>query len=244
MAGMTTPITCAGTLALLNAELLAGLVLSQLAREGAGVVLGSLPMFFDMKTMVDFSDPQTHLIDLACAEMMAHYRVPHAGTSGSGEGWGPDLMAAAPLWRNQLTSVLGQVGLCPFMGSSLDSKAFSPALTVLGDDVIGQARLLGEGFAVDEAAIGVTEALEVLRTDGQFLLAPTTLERYRKACFAGIFPHISLEKWEERGRPPADRLLRERTRDLLAEVQPPEDHDELLARGEEFLRARGLAVSN
>jgi len=238
MAGMTTPITCAGTLALLNAELLAGLVLSQLAREGAGVILGSLPMFFDMKTMVDFCDPQTHLIDLACAEMMAHYRVPHAGTSGSGEGWGPDLLAAAPLWTNQLTSVLGKVGLCPFVGSSLSSKAFSPALTVLGDDVIGQARLLGKGFAVDEAAIGVTETLEVLRTDGQFLLAPTTLE----ACFAGIFPHIGLEKWEEEGRPPADRLVRERTRDLLAEVEPPEDHDELLARGEEFLRTRGLAA--
>jgi trimethylamine--corrinoid protein Co-methyltransferase len=242
MAGMTTPITCAGTLALLNAELLAGLVLSQLAREGAGVILGSLPMFFDMKTMVDFCDPQTHLIDLACAEMMAHYRIPHTGTSGSGEGWGPDLLAAAPLWTNQLTSVLGKVGLCPFVGSSLSSKAFSPALTVLGDDVIGQARLLGKGFAVDEAAIGVTETLEVLRTDGQFLLAPTTLERYREACFAGIFPHIGLEKWEEEGRPPADRLVRERTRDLLAEAEPPEDHDELLARGEEFLRTRGLAA--
>ena len=149
MAGMTTPLSCAGTLALLNAELLAGLVLSQLAREGAAVVLGSLPMFFDMKTVIDFCDPQTHLINLACAEMMAHYRVPHVGTSGSGEGWGPDLLAAAPLWTNQLTSVLGKVGLCPFVGSSLSSKAFSPALTVLGDDVIGQARRVAEGFTVD-----------------------------------------------------------------------------------------------
>ena len=73
-------------------------------------------------------------------------------------------------------------------------------------------------------------------------MAPTTLERYRKACFAGIFAHIGLEKWEAEGRPAADRLARERTRDLLAEAQPPEDHDELLARGEEFLRARGLVA--
>jgi trimethylamine--corrinoid protein Co-methyltransferase len=54
MAGMSTPITPGGTLALLNAELLAGLVLSQLAREGAPIILGSLPAYFDMKTMVDF----------------------------------------------------------------------------------------------------------------------------------------------------------------------------------------------
>jgi trimethylamine---corrinoid protein Co-methyltransferase len=233
MAGMSTPITCAGTLALLNAELLSGLVLSQLAREGAPVILGSLPMYFDMMTVVDFYDPQTFLINLACAEMMAHYRIPHAGTSGSGEGWGPDLMAAGILWTNQLTSVLGKVGLAPFVGSSLNSKAFSPALTVYGDDVIGQARLLAQGFAVDEASLGVAEAIEQLRQEGHFLISPTTLERYRGA-YSGLFPHIGLEKWEE-DRPKAEHLLRERTVALMAEAKPPDDHDEVVARGEAFL---------
>jgi hypothetical protein len=68
-------------------------------------------------------------------------------------------------------------------------------------------------------------------------MSPTTLDRYRTASYPGLFPHISLEKWQEE-RPVADRLLRERTRDLLAETEPPEDHDEVLARGEEFLRRR------
>ena len=197
MAGMTTPITCAGTLALLNAELLSGLVLSQLAREGAPLILGSLPMFFEMKHVVDFYDPQTFLINLACAEMMAHYEVPHAGTSGSGEGWGPDLLAAGTQWMNQLTSVVGRVGLCPFVGSSLNSKAFSPALTVYGDEVIAQARLFAEGFAVDDASLGIDEAILALRQEGHFLMSPTTLDRYQGAYFGSTFPHISLEKWEE-----------------------------------------------
>ena len=234
MAGMTTPITCAGTLALLNAELLSGLVLSQLAREGAPLILGSLPMFFEMKHVVDFYDPQTFLINLACAEMMAHYEVPHAGTSGSGEGWGPDLLAAGTQWMNQLTSVVGRVGLCPFVGSSLNSKAFSPALTVYGDEVIAQARLFAEGFAVDDASLGIDEAILALRQEGHFLMSPTTLDRYQGAYFGSTFPHISLEKWEEE-RPVGDRLLRERTRDLLAEAPAPDDHDEVLAKGEAFL---------
>ncbi|MGH9391911.1 MAG: trimethylamine methyltransferase family protein, partial [Vicinamibacteria bacterium] len=110
MAGMTTPLTCAGALAFLNAELLFGLTLSQLAKPGAPVILGSLPMFFDMKTMIDFYDPQTILINLACAEMMAHYQIPHAGTSGSGDGWGPDLLSAGSSWMNQITSLIGKVG--------------------------------------------------------------------------------------------------------------------------------------
>ena len=74
MAGASTPITPLRALALLNAELLAGLVFSQAVRPGAPVVLGSLPAYFDMRTMVDFYDPRSMLINLACAEMMALLR--------------------------------------------------------------------------------------------------------------------------------------------------------------------------
>jgi trimethylamine--corrinoid protein Co-methyltransferase len=235
MAGMTTPITCAGALAFLNAELLAGLVLSQLAKPGAPVILGSLPMFFDMKTMIDFYDPQTILIDLACAEMMAHYGIPHAGTSGSGEGWGPDLQAAGAAWMNQIASVLGRVGLAPFVGSTLNSKAYSPAMTVYGDEVIGQARLFAAGFPVDEQSLGALEAVEQFAEEGHFLTSPSTLERYKNAYYPSLFPHIGLEKWVETERPKVDTLVRERAMDLLSTAPAPDDHDEILARGEAFI---------
>jgi trimethylamine--corrinoid protein Co-methyltransferase len=235
MAGMTTPLTCAGALAFLNAELLGGLVLSQLANPGAPVILGSLPMFFDMKTMIDFYDPQTILINLACAEMMAHYQIPHAGTSGSGEGWGPDLLSAGAAWMNQIASVLGKVGLAPFVGSTLNSKAWSPAMTVYGDEVIGASRLLAKGFIVDEASLGAAEAVEQFAEEGHFLMAPSTLERYRNAYYPSLFPKIGLEKWVEIGMPRADQLVRERARTLLADAPAPDDHDEILAIGEEII---------
>ena len=215
MAGMTTPLTCAGALAFLNAELLGGLTLSQLAKPGAPIILGSLPMFFDMKTMIDFYDPQTILINLACAEMMAHYEIPHAGTSGSGDGWGPDLLSAGSCWMNQITSLIGKVGLAPFVGSTLNSKAYSPAMTVYGDEVIGASRLFAKGFVVDEASLGATEAVETFAEEGHFLMAPSTLDRYKNAYYPSLFPKIGLEKWVEIGSPRADSLVRERALDLL-----------------------------
>jgi trimethylamine---corrinoid protein Co-methyltransferase len=235
MSGMTTPLPCAGALALLNAELLGGLVLSQLGKPGAPIILGSLPMYFDMKTMIDFYDPQTHLINLACAELMAGYGIPHAGTSGSGDGWGPDLLAAGASWMNQVTSVIGQVGLAPFVGSTLNSKAYSPAMTVYGDEVIGAARLFARGFAVDPDSIGAAEAIEQLAAEGHFLTAPSTLASYKRAYYPSIFPRIGLEKWVELGRPRADARVRERARDLLAEAPAPEDHAEILAKGEALI---------
>ena len=235
MSGMTTPLPCAGALALLNAELLGGLVLSQLAKPGAPIILGSLPMYFDMKTMIDFYDPQTHLINLGCAEMMADYGIPHAGTSGSGDGWGPDLLAAGASWMNQVTSVMGQVGLAPFVGSVLNSKAYSPAMTVYGDEVIGAVRLFAQGFSVDSASIGAEEAIEQLATEGHFLTSPSTLASYRSAYYPSIFPRIGLEKWVDLGRPRANARVRERARDLIAQAPAPEDQEEILAKGEDLI---------
>jgi trimethylamine--corrinoid protein Co-methyltransferase len=237
MAGASTPITCAGALTILNAELLMGLVLSQLAKEGAPIILGSLPAFFDMHTMVDFLDPQSYLMNLCCAEMMAHYHIPHAGTSGSGEGWGLDPLSAGNIWMNHLPALMGKEGLSPFVGSTLNSKAYSPSSTVLADDVIGRARLFAHGFTLDDQTIGLDEVIEVMAVDGHFLTSQTTINRYLTAYYGRMFPHYSLEKWEELGYPDANQLVREYTRDLLADARPPDDHDDLLVRGEAFIKS-------
>lgn len=236
LAGTTTPITAAGTLALLNAELLAGLVLSQLVREGAPIILGSLPAFFDMKALTDFYDPQTILLNAACAEMLAFYHLPHAGTSGSGLGWGADLPAAGLHWLNHLTTSLGMTGLVPFVGGSLGSKAFSPTSVVYANEIILQARRFAEGFPLNDEAVALDE-IEKAGPGGNFLMAKSTRQNFRNAYFtSGIFPRLSLEKWAEQGRPEAIDNLKKETIRQIAAAQPPEDHDKILAVGEEFIR--------
>ncbi len=236
MAGMSTPITPAGALTFLNAELLAGIVMSQLAKEGAPIICGSLPAYFDMKTMVDFMDMQSFLINLGCAEMMAHYGIPHAGTSGSGEGWSADLLAAGVNWTNHLTSLMGKAGLAPFVGSGLNSKCYMPTQTVFANDVIAQARIFAHGFPVDEQAVGAEEIVYEMQENKHFLTAESTLACYKNAYFQGVFPRISLEKWEELNNPRMEQLLRDRTIELLSNQEPPEDHDEVIRKGEEFLK--------
>jgi trimethylamine--corrinoid protein Co-methyltransferase len=236
MVGMSTPISPAGTLSLLLAELLAGLTFSQLVRERTPVILGSLPAFFDMKSMVDYYDPLTFLLNLACAEMMAHYQLPHAGTSGSGLGWGSDLQAGGLLWQDHLTSCLGKVGLAPFVGGNLGSKAFSPALVVYANEVIEQARRFASGFQLDDSNVALDEIAQS-GPGGHFLTSDLTLKRYKEDYYASqVFPRLSLESWQDKGRPEALGFLRERTRQLLSESTPPDDHDDLIARGEAFIQ--------
>ena len=161
MSGATTPITPAGTVAVLLAELLAGLVIGQLYKEGAPMLLGMLPVYFDMKTLMNFYDPQSILVSLACAEMMAHYGIPHCGTSGSGTGWGMDLLAAETYWMNTLMFTLTKGGIAPFVGDTLGSKAISPQTFIYCHEIIDQALRFANGFQLDDPHVGLDEIHKV-----------------------------------------------------------------------------------
>jgi trimethylamine--corrinoid protein Co-methyltransferase len=235
MAGMSTPITPGGTLMLLNAELLAGLVLSQLVRENAPVILGILPMAFDMREMVPLFDSWSFLLNLACAEMMVRYEIPHSGTSGSGDGWTMDIVAAGTMWTNHLTSVLGQIGLCPFVGSGFGSKVFAPHMAVYADEVIARVKRMADGFSMDDEALSLAEVKQA-GPGGSFLASDQTFRLFRDAYFSSdIFPLLDLERWLEEDSPQAIDFLRRRTRHLLEDPRVPEDCADLIGRGESFI---------
>ncbi len=184
------PMSPLRTLALLNAELLAGLVFSQAVRPGAAMVLGSLPAYFDMRTMVDFYDPRSMLMNLACAEMMAHYGLPHAGTSGSGNGWGPDVDRGG----RALVQSPGRVAWaardsCRLWGGTWGQRSFRPQSVVYGAEVIDQARAFAAGF--DLARDGRCCSTRSRRSDrAAASWKPDTLRHLRTGYHTSrIFPH-------------------------------------------------------
>jgi trimethylamine--corrinoid protein Co-methyltransferase len=236
MSGATCPITPAGTLALLTAELLAGLTYCQLLKEGSPVVLGSLPAAFDMKSMLSMYTPASMLLNLACAEMMSHYRIPHCGTSGGSVGWGPDLISASIQWVNHLTGALGKIGLAPFVGSNFDSMVFSPASVVYASEIIKFCREFSNGFSLAPEEIGLDEIIS-MGPGANYLTSRRTLRKFREYMRSDrVWPMLSLEQWEAMGGPQAGEILKEYTAKLLNEISPPNDYEKLLAGGEKFIR--------
>jgi len=237
MSGATTPITPAGTITVLLAELLAGLVIGQLFKESAPMLLGMLPVYFDMKTLMNFYDPQSILVNLACAEMMEFYGIPHCGTSGSGTGWGMDLLAAETYWMNTLTFSLTKGGIAPFVGDTLGSKAISPLTFIYCHEIIDQALRYADGFQLDDANVGLDEIHQV-GPGKAFVTAPTTLKKYKDGYYVSpIFPRWNMEKWIEAGQPHVQTRLKDYAVGVLKELPAPDDYGELMGKGEEFIRS-------
>jgi len=238
MYGGTSPITEGGTLALLNAELLAGLVFAQLIKEGSKIILGSLPAAFNMSSMGSRYTPSSYLINLACAELMDYYEIPHCGTSGSTSGRGPDLLASENFWVNHLSSCLGKIGCVPFVGSNFDSVAFSPATVVLSDQIIGKARNFARGFTLSDETVNLQEIHNVGQ-GGVFFTSEQTLAMLAEPSTGNdIFQSLSLESWKAQNMPTAEDELIQASRDLYAKAaKASEDAMDIIYKGEAFINS-------
>jgi trimethylamine--corrinoid protein Co-methyltransferase len=77
LAGGTSPVTLAGTLVTHNAEVLGGIVLSQLTCKGAAVIYGSSTTMMDMKhTTTPVGCPEMGMINAAVAKLAQYYLLP------------------------------------------------------------------------------------------------------------------------------------------------------------------------
>ena len=239
MAGATTPFMPAGNLALLLAELLAGVTISQVMKPGTPISVGMYPGYFDMKALLHFYDPQSVLLNIASAEMLAHYKIPHCGTACAGMGWGMDLMALDAYWMNILSLTLAGGGLAPFIGIGLAGKSISPCAVVYMNGVIDQALRFSNGFQLDDTQVALEEIIKV-GPGGSFLSAPSTLKNYKTGYYSSpIHPRWDVEKWQAAGQPDAQEVLRKKTQAILQDLSAPDDYDVLIGKGEEYIKSLG-----
>lgn len=235
MAGANTPITPYGSLTLLMAEILAGIALSQFIQPGAKIIAGCLNAFMDMRTMVNFYDPMSYLLNLACGEMMAYYRIPHYGNSGNAVGWGSDIIAAGHQWMNHVLACIGKAGMAVFVGTVLGSKVFSPKLAVYANEIISQAHRISKGFVIDDCSCLMAE-IATAGPAGNFLASDMTLKYFKQAYFqSDVFPGFTMEDWQSDGYPKAENYLSQYTQEMTDSFIRGNESTAIIEKGNAFL---------
>jgi trimethylamine--corrinoid protein Co-methyltransferase len=223
MAGSTAPITLAGMLAMQNAEMLAGIVLSQLVRPGTPVIYGTTSTNIDMRTgSLAIGSPELAQVVAAHQQLVRFYGLPSRGSGALTDANYPNAQAGLESMMGMLTAVNSGADFILHAAGILSSYlAFSREKFVIDDEICGRVRRFHRPIVVDDETLAY-DAVERVGPGGHFLMEDQTLERCRTAFWE---PEVSdrtpLDEWIEAGRPTTVARATERWQRLVAAHQDP-----------------------
>ena len=223
MAGSTGPITLAGVLAMQNAELLAGVVLTQLISPGTPVIFGSTSTNIEMKSgALAIGSPELSMMIVAHAQMARHYGLPSRGGGALTDASNPDAQAGFESMFSLLTAVNCGVDFVLHAGGILSSYlAFSYEKFVLDDEMCGMVRRFHRRFEVSPETLAY-DVIAKVGSGGHYLMEMHTVERCRTEFWQpALCDRSGLEAWMEGGQQDAVARARRRWQKLLEEHQDP-----------------------
>jgi trimethylamine--corrinoid protein Co-methyltransferase len=107
IAGSTGPVTLAGNLALQNAEILAGIVLAQLVREGTPVIFAGASSNTEMRSgALSIGSPEMALNTAATAQLARYYNLPSRSGGAVCDAKIPDAQAG---YESMMSLLMAQV---------------------------------------------------------------------------------------------------------------------------------------
>ncbi len=220
VAGGTAPVTLAGCLVLSNAELLSGLVVSQLTKKGAPVVYGGSTGPLDMRTSVSiYSGPEAWLIQIAVKEMATFYKLPDFNTAGASDSKRLDQQAAVDYTASIMQAMLAGSNVTHDLGYMESGYTASWEGIVLADEIIDFLKSFIKGIPVNEETLAL-DVIEKQGPGGNFMAERHTFDHFRYVWQPKLFDRGNHANWVKAGSKSLGTKLTERVRDILANHTP------------------------
>jgi trimethylamine--corrinoid protein Co-methyltransferase len=225
--GLNGPVTLAGALALANAGELVGVVLSQLKREGAPIIVsGGTNDMIDMRSLVgSYAAPENRV---SFMEMAHRYNLPMFGLGGASDSKLPDEQAAAEAAFTLLTESLAGAHLVHDVGYLESGLTASFEQLVICNELIGWVKRFMQGLEVSDETLAL-DLIDEVGPDGQFLAAPHTGEHFREDWYPTLLDRQNFDRWQAAGGLTLRERAAKQARDLLAEHQPEPLPDDIVA---------------
>lgn len=230
--GLTSPLTLIGTLAQMNAEFLAYLTLTQLARPGKAVIYSSLPVITDMRTGAYAPGAiETGMLHMGAAQLARYYNVPCGGYVGLTNSKVNDAQSGYEVGMSAVAGLLGGVDVFN-VGGLLDAlMTFDFAKAVIDGEVGMMLKRIARGF---EEPVGDDLALDLIAAvgpAGMFAATEHTVARMKTTAFLPAVADRDMRQlWEQNGSPDSHAHAMKRVRDILTRDNPAAFSPEVDAR--------------
>jgi trimethylamine--corrinoid protein Co-methyltransferase len=191
MAGGTSPVTLAGSLAMADAEVISGIVINQIIEPGRPCIYNSgfAHVFDMMTTLVLTGSPENALLQAAGAEMAQYHTLPSASWALS-DSVMLDSQASYEKLFTVLIHTLSKVNMIWGIGNLETSKTISPEAAVIDNELVGNCLRFSDRFKVDEEHLAFNVIKDVA-FQGSFLETGHTLEHFAEEIRYSDLPNRS-----------------------------------------------------
>lgn len=215
LSGATTPVTKAGTIVLMNAEALAGVVMAQLKQKGAPIIIGGGATPMDMRTTATlYGSPETMMNYAIMTQLSQYYGIPNFTEAGCVNSPIPDAQAGMEAGNGILMAQLMGANLVHDVGYLEGGKTGSLTFLTMCNDFMDNARYMGRGTRIDEETLAV-DVIDEVGPGGNYVSHTHTFEHFRKEIWTSKqFTTSFWEVWEEQG----SKSLATRAGELAKEI--------------------------
>lgn len=253
-AGLTSPMSLAGTLAQGNAEFLAAALLMQMTREGTALIYATLPTVADMRTGAYASGGiECGMLHMAHAQMAHFYNVPYGGYIGLTNSKINDAQSGYETGLSTMAGLLAGMDMMNMGGLVEALKTFDFAKAVIDDEIAQMLKRVKRGLEFSEENLAV-DVIKKVGPGGSYIVEPHTIKRMKTA---GLLTKLSdrdtRSQWMKKGGQDIHARAMAKVREILARPSStlfsPEVEDRIRAHFKDLISAEmqipeGLQVAS
>ena len=224
IAGATSPSTMAGTLALQNAEVLAGIVLTQLVRAGTPVIFAGSSTSAEMRTgALSIGSPEMAINTAATAQMARYYSLPSRSGGAVSDAKTPDAQAA---YESMMSLLMAQVSGINFVlhtaGIFESYNCMSYEKFVIDDEICGMVKRIKRAYDVNDETLGL-DVIKDVGPGGHFLDQMHTINHFRNEFYMPtLSDRDNFDGWKESGSVTSMQAASRKYQEIIAAYEAPE----------------------
>lgn len=222
-AGLTAPLSLAGALAQQNAEVLAAVVILQVAHPGLPIFYcGRLAMMDPRSGVSVWGGVELGLASAATVQVAHRYNLPVNVYGLSTNALTMNLQNGYERALNAILPALAGADELSGVGEIAAGVTGSLAQMVVDDELTAVIRRALRGFCTDAGTLAVEVVDRVMQGSRNFLEQPHTVRTLRagELLVTRLAERGGWSEWEQRGHPDLVSRAQERADKLLSEHQP------------------------
>jgi trimethylamine--corrinoid protein Co-methyltransferase len=237
LVGAGSPVTLAGSLVQMNAEILAAITLIQIAYPGTPVVYSGYPSIFDLQHgMVSCGGAEYGLLVGACIELGRYYQLPTASLGMGTDAMACDQQAGIERVSACYLSFLLKASIAGGAGVLGQHGLASLEQLIIDDDVFASLRRQMAGITIDPGTLAF-EVIARVGPESHYLDDEHTLaymrSEYRRSSLANRLDFLA---WEQEGSKELPEKAADRVRYLLDRPRAPKLEPAVVKEMEKIVR--------